>query len=675
MDRNTIFGLLALVGFVIIWAVFFGSPETNKRPQKQPVVQNDSSGNDTSGAKQQPDTTRAADAQPDEQLTAETQTAAKDSATAQLSDSARTALALQNQFGPFAKLADGEAQMVTVETDAATFQLSTKGGSFHSAVLNAYKTYNGEPLDLWPASQKRKMNYTFIHRELEGDASHRIETQKLYFEPVGDVKALSVSGEDSKTLKLRAQLSQGHYIEHRYTFYGDRYHVDHQLVFVGMGNYLSDRSVNFSAMLDVPQTEKSRESMLQKTSVYYSSDDDVDDLGPGSGDPEEEQLELGAKWLSFKMQFFDLFFIADKTFENVKVSAKPIPQSRGVRRLAFTSDYAISGGPQDVISTKLYFGPAEYNTLASYDLGMAKTIDMGWGPIRWITIGIQTVFRGLENFISNYGIIILILAIGVKAMLWPLTQKMLKGQAKMQVVNKLPEIKELEEEHKDDAQKLQQAKMKIYTKLGVSPFSGCLPMLLQFPVLIAMFVFFPNSIELRQEGFLWANDLSTYDAFIEFNTNIWLIGDHLSLFTMLWVASQLMYTIIQQKTGQMQMGGGQQAKLMKYFPYIMPLIFFTIFNSYSSGLSYYYLVFNLITISQTFFIKYVLIDHKKLEKQIDDVRSGKAPPKKKGGIAGWMARQQEKQQELMEARKADMHGRSGRRQHQQNQKKKKKRRK
>jgi YidC/Oxa1 family membrane protein insertase len=242
--------------------------------------------------------------------------------------------------------------------------------------------------------------------------------------------------------------------------------------------------------------------------------------------------------------------------------------------------------------------------------------------------------------------------------LLPLTYRSIVSQVKMGIVNKLPEIQQINEKFKAEPQTLQRERMKFYGQVGVNPMSGCLPLLLQMPILIAMFMFFPNSIDLRQQPFLWATDLSTYDPFIDFGGRIPLIGTHLSLFCLLWVAAQLISAYITQRQQGVQPG---QPKFMQYFPYIMPLLFFGIFNDYSSGLTWYYLCYTVLSLVQRQLVKMFLVDENNLRQQIHDYKEGKVARKRGGGLMGWMQRMQANREEMVQERNAQMQGRQGRR--------------
>ncbi|MEO0472466.1 MAG: membrane protein insertase YidC [Bacteroidota bacterium] len=310
---------------------------------------------------------------------------------------------------------------------------------------------------------------------------------------------------------------------------------------------------------------------------------------------------------------------------------------------------------------RMYLGPNEYTTLTSYEgLDLQDEMDLGWSFVSFINIGTTYIFKFLEKYISSYGIIVILLAFLIRTLVFPFTYKSFVSMAKMRVLNATPEMKALDEKHKDDPQKLQMAKMGIYREMGVSMFGGCLPMLFSYPFLIALFFFFPQSVELRQQSFLWANDLSTYDAILDLPFKIPFYGDHVSLFTILMAISTFVYTYFQQKS---QPATGTNAQF-KYIAYIMPIFLLVFLNNYASGLSLYYFVSNLISISQTMGIRYFMDDEKILAQLRETQKASKKKKKGKGGSKGgsnassgggsrlerWLEKQQKKQQEVAKSR-------------------------
>jgi YidC/Oxa1 family membrane protein insertase len=355
------------------------------------------------------------------------------------------------------------------------------------------------------------------------------------------------------------------------------------------------------------------------SSVYYQyAADKVDNLSEAK-DEEKMLKNERVKWISFKQQFFTSTIISDDFFSEPKLSSQTLPGGNHyLKTMAVEAGIPFSPGDGKAISMSMYFGPNKYYGLKKYNHDLEKQIPLGWGffLMAWINIyAVIPVFTFFGNFGWNYGIIILILTILLKILLFPIAFKTYKSSAKMRVLK--PEIDELAKKYpkKEDAMKKQSATMELYKKAGVNPMAGCIPLLLQMPILIAMFRFFPSSIELRQQGFLWAADLSSYDSIWTFpgGFSIPFYGDHISLFALLMTISSVIYTKIND-----QMMGSQQTQMpgMKTMMYMMPVMFLFWFNDYSSGLSYYYLLANVLTFAQIYIIR-ATIDEKKLHLQIE----------------------------------------------------------
>ncbi|MBX3101780.1 MAG: membrane protein insertase YidC [Bacteroidetes bacterium] len=559
-------------------------------------------------------------------------------AVAEVPDSLKQA----NLYGPFLPLTKGEVQKITVRTQHYTLQLNTRGGTIETLYLNEHKTSEGKPLPIIPVEAR---NGTFFSFASQGKI---ISTKDLFFTP--DTQgALTLKAGEKKTLRMKAQVDGSSYLEQVYTFEADSWHIDWQLRLVNMKPYITGSRVDLVAQLAIPKTEKDISKMLPETNLHYrlAEDDDVEKLEMSMDEEVSERIDFRTKWVSFKSQFFSLAFIAGKSFEgNTRLKTVPLPKdSSHVKYMEATLPMAYAAGDQEVLNVQLYAGPNNIRIMDAYGPDLDRSIALGWGPLRYVTLFIIWVFHLLEGMTASYGLIILILAIFIKVILLPLTLKSHTSTVKMQIVNNMPEMKELEARYKESPTELQQRKMAFYKQVGVSPFGGCLPMLLQFPILIAMFNFFPVSIELRQQGLFWADDLSTYDSIWTFgyvpviNT---IYGDHVSLFTLLMTISTLVYSWMQQRMQGSSMGPAN----MKWLVYIMPIMFLGILNNYSAGLSYYYLVFNLLTIAQTYILKAV-ISKEALEAKVHELRKQRASkPAKQGRMARWMESQQKKQQQL-----------------------------
>jgi len=411
--------------------------------------------------------------------------------------------------------------------------------------------------------------------------------------------------------------------------------LDFNVNFVGMNDLLRDNNNDIRINWDMNTLSQERTISAENaiTTVFYKylDEKDVDYLSETSDD--EENLGRSVHWVGFKQQYFASVLICNDGFTNdndAKVRIDPLTSSKYTKAMSANLLLPFQNGAASSENMQFYFGPNHYQTLSEYDIQLEEMINLGWPVIRqvsqWVII---PIFNWLDDFNISYGIIILILTLVIKIALFPITYKNYKSSAKMKVLK--PEIEELNKKHeKDDAMKKQQATMALYRKAGVNPMAGCLPMLLQMPILYAMFRFFPASIELRQESFLWANDLSSYDSIYDFpgGFEIPFYGDHISLFTVLMAVSMYFYT--KSNSSMTSMGSGPQAAQMKIMTNFMPFMMLVFFNNYSAGLSYYYFLANCITIFQQFAIKQWFIDEDVIHAQIQENK--KKPAKKKSSF-------------------------------------------
>ena len=549
---------------------------------------------------------------------------------------------LSNSFGVFASLAQGEAQDIVVKTDEMTVTLSTQGGAIQEVLLNNYFTFDSLPLPMIQRFPENEFGLLFAY------GGTQINTKDLFFKP-SEPSGLEVTGEDEQELRLRAEIEPGKYLEQVYSFKGNTFDIGYQVKIEGMQNVFKNKFYEIFWRSYLPKTELSLTNMRQKTTLAYNRGGDVEKMGV-SEEYEKEDLKLDIQWVSFKSQFFSSVIMPEESFETASL-VMDTPDSEEIPRMMQADLYvdvtSMQSSEQDYT---LFLGPNEYDLLTSYDVGLQKQMDLGWSIIRYVNIATIRIFKFLEGYLSNYGLIVILLAVIVKIVVFPFTFRSFLSMAKMRVINNTPEIKSLDEKYKDDMQKLQMAKMQVYRETGVSMLGGCLPMLLSYPFLIALFFFFPQSVELRQKSFLWANDLSTYDSVLDLPFTIPFYGDHVSLFTILMAISILVFTYFQQKSQP----SSPQAEQMKYISYFMPLIFMVFLNNYASGLSLYYFTSNLLSIGQTTASRYFINDEKLLaqlrenqKKKKGKKKGGKAP---QGRIAKWMEEQQKKQQEVLKQR-------------------------
>lgn len=627
-DRNSIIGIMLMVLMTVLYFMFAPKPE----PTAQQPTNNDSAQTEQIDRSTTTDDTNT----PVEEVV--------------VNDSVRATI-----HGDFSRLMTGEGQLVTVTTDKLEVTINTKGGQIVEAKLRDYKTFDSLPLPIVSKDLEHQLAFEFVNKK----TSQLVNSANLIFTP-SNINGFEVSGDESQELVMTAELGDGKHLRQVYTFNGDKYDVGYSIKMKGMKSYLKNRYYEIKWKTEVPKTEKDIKLQRQKTQVVYMEGDDLERMGGMTDDDDSEQVKGDVSWISYKSQFFSHALIAKgQGMHAPRVEMKTIEENQDIVREMYADfQVDIPGSDESSDDYLMYMGPNEYKTLKSYDVDLQKEMDLGYLFISQLNVVTIYVFKFLENYVPNYGIIILIFAILIKLIVFPLTYKSYVSMAKLRVLNSTPEMKELDEKFKDDAQKQQVQKMAIYKKMGVSPLGGCLPMLLQWPILISMFFFFPQSIELRQKAFLWAHDLSTYDSVMELGFTIPGYGDHVSLFTILMAISIYIYTYFQQKSQPTNAA----MPFMKYLPYLFPIIFVVFLNNYASGLSWYYFAANIISIIQTTSIRATLNDEKLLAEMRSNLKKGGKSGKKgatkkpKGRLEGWVAKQQKKQETIAKDRQQDKKG-------------------
>ncbi len=542
------------------------------------------------------------------------------------------------KYEGFARHLAGENQDIVLENELVKVTLATRGGRVSQVELKNYTTEVGE----------EKANILLFRDETDGygfrfnTAEQRIDTRDFNFIPV-------IEGDSAVTMTLEPEAGVNWAI--RYTLVPDSYNVRMEVIQKGMASILpgNTSSMDFDWHQKMARNEKGRTFEERNSAIYYKYiGEGVDDLSSNGDD--SENLTGRLRWVAFKNQFFSSVIIARDCFTSADLTSVDLKNDQVFVKdmtMKATLPYNIADGV--AASFDFYFGPNDYPILSSLDddlgydegLSLTRLIPLGWGLFRWInTLIVIPVFTFLGEFISNYGIIILLLTIFIKLIIFPFTFKSFKSQAKMRVL--APEIKQINEKYpaQEDAMKRQQETMALYSRAGASPFSGCLPMLFQMPVLIAMFSFFPSAIELRGQSFLWAHDLSAPDSILTLPFSIPFYGNHVSLFCLLMTVINIVYMKISMQNQPQNEG----MPGMKFMQYMMPIMFLFFFNDYASGLSYYYLLSLLITIIQTYIFRHV-IDEKKVREEL--LANARKPRKK----SGWMARLEQAQKEALAAQR------------------------
>lgn len=613
MDKNT------LVGFGLIGAVLIGFSYLS-RPNKEQLAQQQHYRDSIQAvAAQQEAAQKAAEATQQAQQTQQTV----------IADS--TAL--------FFDATKGEEKLYTLENNLTKLTFTNKGGRVCSAMLKEYNNQEKQPLVLFNGDDA-SMNFFFYNKK------EAIETKDLFFEPIQT---------SDTTLTMRLVADSASYIDFIYTMHPDNYMIDFNIKATGMSNKLSSTTnyIDIEWKQRIPQIEKGYKFEERYSTLTYKLEgDDTDYLSESK--PVEESISGRLDWIAFKNQFFSSVFIANQNFDKNVLKSSPEKEGTGyLKDYSATMSTFFDPTGQEPTSMNLYFGPNKYKTLAAYDKGRASNdkleldelVPLGWSFLRWINKWFTiNLFDWLSGWGLSMGMVLLFMTIIVKIIIFPFTYKSYMSSTRMRVLKPQIDVINKKYPNKEDAMKKQQETMALYSKYGVSPMSGCLPMLLQMPILIALFMFVPTAIELRQQSFLWAPDLSTYDALISWKTAIPFIGNHISLFCLLFSITNIlntMYTMRQQDTGQAMPG-------MKVMMYVMPIMFIFILNDYPSGLNYYYFISSLISVVTMIVLKKVVSD----EKVLAQLEANKNDPnkKKKTGLMAKMEAMQKEQERLAKER-------------------------
>ncbi|WP_426329195.1 membrane protein insertase YidC [Pedobacter sp. R-06] len=521
--------------------------------------------------------------------------------TAAIANPAVDSLALK---GPFGTAITGTEANTVLENENLLITLSNKGGKITSVEVKGQKTFTGKPLILFDGNQ----NKFGLNLNAAGKV---INTNDLYFTPT----------KTGNTVTMRANYGANAYVEYVYDLKALSNKVAFNINLVGLQQVIAGNNIGLNWQTTLLQQEKSIESEHRYSAPYYKYlDGDVNHLSV-SKDEKEELSKGKIQWFSFKQHFFSASLISKQAFEKGSLEVK-IPTAPGlVKFYDANMQLPYAHTANQVYEMEFYFGTNKFSTLKAQGYDLEQQVDMGYWPLKYINrFIVLPVFNFLNNFNWNFGLIILVLTILLKLALSPLTYKSYLSMAKMRVLK--PEMDEIKAKVGEDNPTLvQQEYLKLYKKAGVNPLGGCLPMVLQLPLVMAFFFFFPNLFELRGESFLWMKDLSTYDEFIKFGVKIPFIGDHLSLMCVLMTISTLIMTYF---NNQVSGATGQ----MKYIGYIMPVIFLGVLNSYPAGLNYYYFLANLMTFGQQFLIR-KMVDDDKIHALIQQNKARPADEKKK----------------------------------------------
>lgn len=512
-----------------------------------------------------------------------------------------------NELGAFAETSNGEEKFFYLENKKIRIKFTSKGGRPYSAELKNYKTFDGKPLILFDGET--------THFSLQFFSQNKsIATQNLYFLP--QTQETEQNAETGvKTLVMRLKAGEGGYIDYVYSLEPDSYKLGFNIRMQGMDKVFGKNTsmIDLDWAYDVRQQEKFRKGESQNATVQYKFYQDVvGKLGLSTDKkPASENLTTKVEWIGFKQLFFSTVLMANTYMTSARISSTTPPENApNIKTFSAEISLPFEGKTQEDIGLTFYFVPNHYKTLKAEGHELSNLVDLGWKFISWINKWfVINIFHWLEGIIGNYGIIIIILTIFFKLLVFPLSYKSFLSGARMKVLK--PQIDEINKKFgADKAMEKQQATMALYKKAGVNPLGGCLPALLQMPIWLALFRFFPSSIELRQQSFLWAHDLSTYDSILSLPFTIPGYGAHVSLFTLLMAASMLVTTKMQMDQTQT----AQPVPGMKVMMYMMPVMMLVWFNSYAAGLSVYYFFSNVISYLQQIVIKRSIDEEKILNK-------------------------------------------------------------
>lgn len=491
---------------------------------------------------------------------------------------------------------------IQMENEVLEVVFSSKGARPYKARLKDYTRYGANELVLFEGDETQ-----FYY--LMNLRSGMLRTDQLSFH----IDSSEINA-DEPVLRFWYQLPEGGKMVQTYTLQKDKYTLDYRLELENAASNFALRDkyfeLNWSARLQ--NQEKTLEAERENSTVYYKylNEDDAEYIGERKEDREELQGNL--HWVSYKQKFFNTTLIAKNGFEEEGsvVETKNATDDSYVKEISSSLLFHYDGNPRASYDMAFYIGPNHYQTLKKTKVGLENIVPLGWGIFGWVNrFLIIPVFNFLNNYFVSYGIIIFLLTIAIKVVLFPLMYRSYLSMAKMRVLK--PELDELKANAGGDMQKMQTEQMKLYKKAGVSPFGGCLPLVVQMPILYAMFRFFPSSIELRQEPLWWTDDLSTYDSILDLGFSIPFYGDHVSMFTLLMTISTFLYTMM---NNQMTGATGQ----MKIISYVMPIMFLGFFNNYPAALSFYYFLANMITFTQNWIIRKFFVDEEKIHKQIQE---------------------------------------------------------
>ncbi|MDD4703409.1 MAG: membrane protein insertase YidC [Bacteroidales bacterium] len=635
LDRNTIIGLVLIFGVFIGYGILSAPSEEEKAAIKA----------------KQDSIVRA-----QEKIALQAKTIQIQDSLAQLSNDTTQASLNQDSinlsiFGAFASCSQGTNNTIKVSNELFDVDFSTLGAIVNQVTLKNYTTYGKKPVKLFDKNAYG-LNLTV--------GQNIVRTENLYFEPTIDnkpiTKPIEVKGNDSVIIVFKARVqadsTRNSSLDFRYVIRGNDYRIGYDVVFNNLQGIVTDQSsIEMGWNSDLRVQEKDGKVEVKNSSIYYHLKDEVDYLKENGSDDKKEENGIPINWVSYKQQFFSTALIASNnpftsaTMQTV-TEKRPAKDSTYLRTMQSLLTLPFDGEVvKNEIKMDFFFGPNKYGVISDYDIDMEEIIPLGWGffALQWVNrFVIIPIFDFLSGFGWNMGIVILILTIMVKIVLFPLAYKSYSSSAKMRVIQ--PEIQKINEKYpkQEQAMEKQKAVMALYKRAGINPMAGCLPMILQFPILVAMFRFFPASIELRQQSFLWADDLSSYDSILDLPFEIPFYGSNVSLFCLLMTIAQIFYTkmTMKQQQGTTQMPG------MKVMMYMMPIFMLFMLNKFSAALNYYYFI----SLCFTFIQVWVIGKTINRQKVLDTLKANQNKPIKKSKWQTRMEDLEKKNRTLVEQR-------------------------
>lgn len=594
MDRNTVTGLILIFVIMLAWFYFMApSQEELQRRQAEQARQ------DSIAAAQadtgQPSTQTPAKPQPPKQQTMEEEP----------DDSSPIP-------EPFARAQANDTNRVTVETPLYRSKFTNLGAGPNQFVLKEFTRWDDSSVQLIKDTVRSAYSLGFLTRD-----NMNVETSQILFHQQETTDYLRIGEDEKKSLTYRLELENGQSLTYTYTFYGDTYRIDLDIDLDELTEQIAGRSIDLTWNPPLNLTEKNKSQENQSLSSYVFMGGEMERFKQDEAGRSENNYNGSVRWVSSRNKFFTQIIKPTTPTDGARLTGEVSGQVDQAETEHHYSTTIRSDIPKDrQIGYQLYIGPLQYQELKTYDTYAYDMVNVGFWGIQWfsdplVRYIIIPFFSFASGFLGNYGLVIILFAVAIKGVLYPLTKKSFKSMAAMRELQ--PELKEIQEKYKDNPQKQQKETMKLYKKADVNPLGGCLPMLLQFPVLVTLYRFFQNSILIRQKPFLWVDDLSAPDMLIDLPFSIPFLGDYLGGFVVLMSASMAVQT--QMTGGATGGGGGAGGPSMKSFQYILPFILLFVFNNFAAGLSLYYLFYNALSILQQFWIN-KQIDKEKVHEQV-----------------------------------------------------------